>query len=180
MKLEKGMTHKSVILSVIILIILVSIFIYLVYNKVEKEKIETYQTDMLSIQGKAKVLSQESTVQKNEEILKGEKVENKLEDEKINELINQNIISKDEEFFSKYYLWNKEILNELGLQNISLENGFYIVNYETDEVIYSEGINIGEIVCYKLSELKEEKEKQEDKKKEDTKQENTEKNEVVE
>ena len=56
--------------------------------------------------------------------------------------------------FSKYYIIEKETLEEIGLQNINLKKGFYIVNYNTDEIIYSEGVKIGENTYYKLSELK--------------------------
>ena len=63
------------------------------------------------------------------------------------------IINQDEENFNKYYVWNKETLKEVGLENIKLTDGFYIVNYETDEVIYSEGIQVDDKTCYKLSEI---------------------------
>ena len=93
----------------------------------DREKIKTYQTDMLLVQGKVKVLSQESTMQKKEDILKGEKLTDKLEEEWVKELLEKQVINQDEENFSKYYIWNKDVLNDVGLQDIKLENSFYIV-----------------------------------------------------
>lgn len=153
MKSQKGMSHKMLIICIFALIVLTISIVYFINNQMKNEKIQTYETNMLLIQGKSKVLSQESTMQKNEEILKGEKLADKLEEEKVKELINKEVISEEEENFQKYYIWNKEVLNDVGLENIYLENGLYIVNYETDEIIYSEGITIKDKVYYKLSEI---------------------------
>lgn len=153
MKSQKGMSYKMLVICIFLLIVLVISVVYFLHNQVKSEKIKTYQTDMLLVQGKVKVLSQESTMQKQEDILKGEKLTDKLEEEWVKELLEKQIINQDEENFSKYYIWNKDILNDVGLQDIKLENGFYIVNYETDEVIYSEGINIDDKIYYKLSEI---------------------------
>lgn len=153
MKSEKAMSYKMLIICVLIISVLIITAGYFINNKVESEKITTYQTDMLLIQGKVKVLSQESTMQKNDEILKGEKLENKLDEEFVKRLLENQIINQGEENFNKYYVWNKETLKEVGLENIKLTDGFYIVNYETDEVIYSEGIQVDDKTCYKLSEI---------------------------
>ena len=153
MKSQKGMSYKMIVICIFILMVLVISIVYFLHNQVKNEKIKTYQTDMLLVQGKVKVLSQESTMQKKEDILKGEKLTDKLEEEWVKELLEKQVINQDEENFNKYYVWNKETLKEVGLENIKLTDGFYIVNYETDEVIYSEGIQIDDKTCYKLSEI---------------------------
>lgn len=153
MKSQKGMSYKMLVICIFILMVLVISIVYFLHNQLKNEKLTTYETDMLLVQGKVKVLSQESTMQKKEEILKGEKLTDKLEEEWVKELLEKQVIDQEEENFSKYYIWNKDILNDVGLEDIKLENGYYIVNYETDEVIYSEGINIDNKIYYKLSEI---------------------------
>lgn len=153
MKSQKGMSLKMLIICIFILVVLAITIAYFINSQIRNEKMQTYKTNMLLIQGKIKVLSQESTIQKKDEILKGEKLLDKLEEEKIKELLDKKVINQEEENFSKCYIWNQETLNEVGLSNIYLQDGCYIVNYETDEVIYSEGINIGNKVYYRLSEL---------------------------
>ena len=54
----------------------------------------------------------------------------------------------------EYYILNNENLKELGLENVTLDEGVYIVDYKTDEVIYSKGIvNEEGKLIYKLSEM---------------------------
>lgn len=158
MKNQKGMGQIMLIFWLIIIIISIIGIIYFALSGLSKEQIETYETDMLLIQGKVKVISQEAVLQKNEEHLKGIKLSDNIEDKKVKELIEKQVISEQEPNFTKYYILEKENLEEIGLTDINLKNGFYIVNYDTDEIIYSEGIRIGENTYYKLSELKQQKE----------------------
>ena len=155
MKNQNGMGHLMLIICIVIIILFIVGIINIINENVEKEKIETYQTDMLLIQGKVKVLSQEATIQKNEEILKGRKLADNLEDEQVKKLLENNIISQEETSFAKYYILEKSNLEEIGLKNIELKEGYYIVNYDTDEIIYSKGIKIGKETYYKLSQIEE-------------------------
>lgn len=155
MKSQKGMGHLMLIICIAIILALIVGIIYVVKETIEKEKLETYQTNMLLIQGKVKVISNEATIQKNEESLKGRKIEEVIEEEQIKSLLENNIISQEEENFSKYYILEQSHLEEMGLNNIKLKEGYFIVNYNTDEIIYSKGIKIGKDTYYKLSELKE-------------------------
>jgi len=161
MKSQKGMGHLMLIVCIIIIILAIGSILYFAKEKTEEEIVQTYKTDMLLIQGKIKVLSQESTIQKNEEILKGRKIEDCLEDAEIKTLLEKQIISQEEADFSKYYVLEKANLEEMGLNNIQLKEGYYIVNYDTDEIIYAKGIKIGDKIYYKLSELKQETGKEE-------------------
>ena len=158
MKSQKGMGHLMLIICIAIIIALILGVVYIVKENIEKEKIETYETNMLLIQGKVKVISNEATIQKSEEPLKGRKVEEAIEEEQIKSLLEKNIISQEEASFSKYYILEQEHLDEIGLNNIELKEGYFIVNYDTDEIIYSNGIKVGKDIYYKLSELKELKE----------------------
>lgn len=153
MKNQKGMGHLMLIICITIIILIVIGIIYILRENIQKEKLETYQTDMLLIQGKVKVISQEATIQKKEELLKGRKLSDSLEEKQVKKLLDNNIIAQEETSFSKYYILEQSHLEEMGLNNIKLQEGYYIVNYDTDEIIYSNGITIGEKTFYKLSEL---------------------------
>ena len=155
MKNQKGMGQIMLILCVIVIIAIIVGIIYFLTTKLQEEKKQNYETDMLLIQGRIKIIAQEATIQKKDELLKGRKLEENTEEEKIKKLLENNIISKEEENFSKYYILEKQTLEEMGLSNINLNNGYYIVNYETDEIIYSKVIKIEQNTYYKLSELKE-------------------------
>lgn len=160
MKSQKGMGHLMLIICIAIIMLFVVGIVYILRENIQKEKLETYQTDMLLIQGKVKVISQEATIQKNEELLKGRKLSDSLEEEQVKNLLENNIISQEETSFSKYYILEKSHLEEIGLNNINLEEGYYIVNYDTDEIVYSKGIKIGKETFYKLSELQNKNEEQ--------------------
>jgi len=153
MRSQKGMGHLMLIICIAIIILFIIGIIYIAMQSIEKEKIQTYQTDMLLIQGKVKVISQEATIQKNEEFLKGRKLSEALEEEQIKNLLENNIIAQEEKSFSKYYILEKTHLEEIGLNTIELKEGYYIVNYDTDEIIYSKGMKKGKETLYKLSEL---------------------------
>ena len=153
MKSQKGMGHLMLIICIAIILVFIIGIIYLVRETIKKEKVETYQTNMLLIQGKVKVISNEATIQKNEELLKGRKVTEAIEEEQIKKLLENNIISQEETSFSKYYILEQEHLDEIGLDNIKLKEVYFIVKYDTDEIIYSNGIKVGKDIYYKLSEL---------------------------
>ncbi len=153
MKSQNGMGHLATIICIIIIFSTIFGFIFYAKNKFEQENKQNYETDMLLIQGKIKVISQEVAIKKTEELIKGKKLEENLENEEIMKLIEKDIISQEDTDFSKYYYLEKNDLDEIGLPNIKLESGYYIVNYETYEVIYSKGIEIKDNIYYKLSEL---------------------------
>ena len=49
----------------------------------------------------------------------------------------------------------------MGLTDVKIRDGFYIVNYNTDEIIYAKGITIEDKTYYKLTEIKEANSKKE-------------------
>lgn len=113
---------------------------------------------MLLVQGKIKVIEQENEMNKEENPLKGLKVSENLEDEKVKSLIENKVISAEDENFDEYYIINSETLNELNLQD-NLKGEYYIVNYKTYEIIYSKGIEIEKEMHYTLTEILEHTEK---------------------
>ena len=62
--------------------------------------------------------------------------------------------SEQEENFDSYYILQEQDLQEMGLSGIYFKrDNFYIVNYKTLEIIWTQGIKIGGKEYYKLSEL---------------------------
>ena len=155
MKNEKGMSHITLIIVIILIAFLIFASIYFIRILNQKGKIAYFETNMLQIQGKVKILSEEDNMDKDTNKLKGRKIEENKDIEKVRQLINDGIISEEEEKFSRYYIIDNFDLEQMKLDNIYLDNGFYIVNYDTEEVIYSEGIEVDGDKYYKLSQLKE-------------------------
>lgn len=141
-------TGKSLIKFIIIIILLIGIIalgIQYFLKELENKQLETIHTDMLLIQAKAKIVFETYHVDKNNG-LQGEKVEEKAQ-------LGEYGITADE---TDYYVWNREILDNLGLKEVELEEGaFYIINYDTEEVIYSKGYETKDgTIYYKLTDIK--------------------------
>lgn len=149
MKNDSGLTNLGtliIICSIIIIIILAVRFINLQYMN---EEIETIKTNMLLVQGKAKIILEEKNALKSE--LKGINASEKREDENIKKILEANVIGEDN--IKDWYLFNEETLNEIGLDFVYTEEGVYIVNYSKQDVIYLLGANSDEKTIYKLSDL---------------------------
>ena len=152
MKKEKGMTHITLVIWILIIIVIGYLGINFILKETERGKVENLKTDMLLVQGKIKVIEQENEMNKEENPLKGLKVSENLEDEKIKSLIENKVINAEDENFDKYYIINSETLNELKLQD-NLKGEYYIVNYKTYEIIHSKGIEIEKEMHYNLTEI---------------------------
>lgn len=154
-KSEKGITLLVLVITIIVLLILAGVGITQVGDILEQVNKETICTDMLLIQAKSKVLNEKANFNKDETILKGQKISEVTNNEQINNLTSKGVIDTAEENYAKYYVWNKQVIEELklGLENIE-ENQIYIVNYATEEVIYPQGYKHTDgNTYYKLSEL---------------------------
>ena len=143
-------------IKIIIVILLISAGIYAVYRLAHKSyneaEFETIKTDMLSIQVQTETVAQKVEIKEKGAKYIGTKIDDKLEDEKVQNLINNNIIDVESKKSNLYCLDNSN-LEELGLSNIKVDS-FYIVDYKQNEVIYVDGIqnSNGETV-YKLSDM---------------------------
>lgn len=176
MKEQKGMGHITLFISMIIILMILGAIIYFAIFNIQETKIQNYETNMLLIKGKTKILSEESAIKNNEELLKGRKVSENLEDEQIKKMLEKEVISEEEENFSKYYILDDSNLEEMGLDSIKPNKGYYIVNYESGEIIYTEGVKINKELYYKLSDIKQ----KEDEKDNDNEISNKEENQVQE
>ena len=143
-------------IKIIIVILLIAAGIYAVYRLAHKSyneaEFETIKTDMLSIQVQTETVAQKVEIKEKGAKYIGTKIDDKLEDEKVQNLINNNIIDVESKKCNLYCL-DYSILEELGLSNIKVDS-FYIVDYKQNEVIYVDGIqnSNGETV-YKLSDM---------------------------
>ena len=148
-------------IKIIIVILLIAAGIYAVYRLAHKSyneaEFETIKTDMLSIQVQTETVAQKVEIEEKGAKYIGTKIDDKLEDEKVQNLINNNIINVESKKSNLYCLDNSN-LEELGLSNIKVDS-FYIVDYKQNEVIYVDGIqnSNGETV-YKLSDMKKKEE----------------------
>ena len=154
MKTRKGLLAAYTRITILILIIASSIYgIYkVVSNSYNREEFETIKTDLLLIQGKTEIITQKVEIKEKGSKYIGTQVKEKINDEKIQNLLNNKVIdleSKD----SNFYCLDNNNLKELGLENIQVDD-YFIVDYKKNDVIYVDGIqnNSGNIV-YKLSEM---------------------------
>lgn len=151
---KKKHTIKLVILISIFAVIITAIAISSKYinKKVNESKDDDIKTDMLVLQAKIKVIKGKSEVNKNTDNYLGIKVNESNNENIINLLKSINI--PDEELQS-YYILNNQDVELMGISEeiYNKEDSSYIVNYNSAEVIYKDGIFIDGVVKYKLSDL---------------------------
>lgn len=140
MKSEKGMTLITTAVLVIVIAALVFAVVYYARIAIAKEGLESLKTDMLLVQAKVKKIAGEYTLEQKEELLKGTKIEDMAENETIQNFLEKEIINTEEEN-KKYYVLDKQNLEELELEKVKLEeNSYYIVDYTSNEVYYTKGV----------------------------------------
>jgi hypothetical protein len=154
MKSQKGMSYITLIIILIILAFVIAIAIHFTKVMIENKRFETYETDMLQIQGKVKILQQEAIMNDDDGKLQGRKLEKYAEIEEIKKLIDNQIVLTEGDDYGKYYIVDNYDLKNMKLENIQIDEGLFIVNYNTEEVIYSEGVQKGEKTYYKLSDMR--------------------------
>lgn len=152
MKSQKGMSYIMMLLCIVAIIALIGGIIYFTQKKYEEEKLETLKTDLITLQGKIRILSQEVNMKKEGISYMGKSVAENLEEESVKKLINEGVITSENGEYKEYYILEGEDFKALGLENYNLSK--VIVNYTTCEIIYPEGFNINDKTYYTLSDLK--------------------------
>lgn len=147
---QKGITIISLMITVVVLIIITSATVYTGTSIIKKATLQTINTNMMLIKVKTKTIAEQAKFNKDTSNYKGTVISDITGNKDIDKLLNNNIIEDTQ----KHYLLSKEDLTSMGLDKIDIEKG-YIVNYETEEVIYVKGFENDGITYYKLSELKE-------------------------
>lgn len=152
LKKQNGMGYIQVILITILIILLVAGAVYFIRVNLNDRYIETIKTNMLLIQWKIKNYAGVKTVSGEEPAKIGTVVSEMQQDEIIAPILEKNVISKEE--YEKYYVLKDSDLAELGAEVTNEEDSYYIVNYETNEIIITKGCSYKKgKTLYKLSEI---------------------------
>ena len=141
--------------GIIFIILVIGIIIYgvLKYAKkeVDSEQFETIKTDMLLIEAKTSIVAQKVKIKEKDAKYIGNKIEND-ENEDIKKLEEQGIIELKKE--NNYYILDDNNLDELELSVRNQKQGNYIVEYNSNEIIYTSGIKDKDgNILYKLSDI---------------------------
>lgn len=155
MKSQKGLALTSTIFLVLIIAFIVFGVIYYVRLQATKEGLEDIKTDLLLVQAKVKKISSDYILEKKDEILVGTKLEDIKDEPTIQEFLTQNSINLEEKN-KKYYVLNKQNLEELGLTQVKLEeNAYYVVEYTDGEVYYTKGYELAGSSYYDIDNIEE-------------------------
>jgi len=157
MKKENGMSYITLVFWVVVIIAVVVVGTKIILKETENREVENLTTDMLLLQGKIKVIAQENEMNEEENPLIGRKLTENLEDEKVKNLIDNKVITEEGEALENYYIIDSETLKTLNLED-NLNGEYYIVNYETYEIIHSKGLELHNQIHYTLTELIEHRE----------------------
>lgn len=149
MKNEKGIALIGLV--IVVLLTAVVLFAGTNYLKeyVNNQKNEDIKANMLAIQTVITNVKNKHTVDETNNILVGTKLD--LENNETGYTISdefKNVLLSLEN--AELYILNTEELNNLGVKNIEVNNtAFYVVDYNSEEILYSLGVN----GVYKLSEM---------------------------
>lgn len=146
---EKGITLTTLVITIIVIAIIASVSVYVGTDIIKQANLQNINTNMMLIQAKVKTISEQAKFNKDTSNYKGKKLIEVVGNRKVDELVSNNIIEDQE----KYYLLSQDDLNEMGFEKIQIEDG-YIVNYDTNEIIYVKGFDANKQTYYKLSEMK--------------------------
>lgn len=149
MKNEKGIALIGLV--IVVLLTAVVLFAGTNYLKeyVSNQKNEDIKANMLAIQTVIINVKNKHTVDETNNILVGTKLdlENNETEYTISDEFKNVLISLEN---AELYILNTEELNNLGVKNIEVNNtAFYVVDYNSEEILYSLGVN----GVYKLSEM---------------------------
>lgn len=153
MKSQKGLTLAGTIFFVLIIAFIVFGVVYYVRMQTTKEELEDMKTDLLLVQAKVKKISSDYILEKKDEILIGTKLADLKDEPAIQEFLNQNSIDTEEED-KRYYAINQQNLNEMGLQQVKLEeNAYYVVEYTDGAVYYTKGYELAGSSYYDIDNI---------------------------
>ena len=146
-------TYIKLMIGIIIIVLVIVIGMGFIRKEYSAQMIKDIRTDMLLIQAKTKIVGEKVRIKENNANYIGTKVENESQDEVILKLKEKGILDFSVKE-NNYYILNKEDLEKLDLNSIKLNEGFFIVEYTSNEIIYSNGIqDKNGNVLYKLSDF---------------------------
>lgn len=148
-KNSKGITMVSLVITIILLMIITSVTVYTGTNIIKQVTLQNVNTDMMLIRAKVKTMEEQAKFNKDNSNYKGTPLINVLDNKKIDKLVEKEVV----EDITKYYLLSKDDLDSMGLEKVDIADG-YLVNYETEEIIYVRGLEKDNNIYYKLSDIK--------------------------
>lgn len=149
MKKEKGITMVALAITIVIILILVSVTMYYATPVIQNAQLQNLNTNMLLIQAKAKTVGENARFNNDSTQYIGQKLSEMELNEEISNLVSKGIIDTS----NNVYLLTQSDLAKMGLDNIDYDLG-YIVNYDSDEIIYVKGFEYKDNTYYRLSEMK--------------------------
>ncbi len=142
--------HEARIARTIITIILIAIvavcIVFHIKNIFEQHNHESIKSSMLQIQGACNLIQENVESKKENAVYIGTVLTNE-NDEIIDEFNNKGILTEEE--YPKFYVLHDQDLLDLKLNFDNEDHSYYLINYETQEVIITKGYE-GK---YKLSEM---------------------------
>lgn len=169
MKNSKGITLLSLVITVIILAILISITVYEGKEALDKTKVQSFMTDMLSIKSKVKGYSEEIDSQtwdksasekdsSKKELFSNYNIITYNESVKYNIFVDSEYVNTTKYSYT-YYTVTEQALTNMKLEGIKDEN-YKIVfakdsqgDYKSVDIIYVDGLRYKNNTYYTLSEL---------------------------
>lgn len=142
---EKGITMVTLVITVIVLIIITAIGVSTGSEIIKKANLQNINTNMMLIQAKVKTISEQAKFNKDTSNYKGTKVSEISGNEQIDKL---QITDKE-----NCYLLSQTDLDSMGLEKITIDEG-YVVNYNTNEVMYVKGFETEDTTYYNLTDMK--------------------------
>ncbi len=139
MKRGYGKIYGKILLIIVIIAAIICGAAYFFKNEYDDEQFETIKTDMLLIEAKTKMVAEKVKMKEKGVTYIGKKIKKTEENDDIKQLQEQGIINLKEKK-NKYYILEKNHLEELGLTTIKIEEGYYIVEYNSNEIIYTKGV----------------------------------------
>lgn len=153
MKQKSSMGYLRLIIAIVIICVVVVFGFNYVKKMIDNEQNKNFQADLLLIQAEVELIKGKHEMDKENNQLKGYQLTQLPENINLDEFYGKNIISAEE--YEKYYLFDSVVLEQSGLGDISNKyNGYFLVNYDSYEIIYTEGYeNENGLWCYKISDL---------------------------
>ncbi len=166
-KNESGITLAALVITTIVIMILAAVAVYEGRKIIKISKVQTLETNMLTIQSKTKAFAEEIEskiwVYKEDETEKDAKRNDEFENKGMqvaNSINSEALTQISNEIKSNYvaYTVTGDVLTNMGLKEINTETYIIIFkkdNYKLMDVIYPDGISYENTRYYTLSSIQE-------------------------
>lgn len=157
MKENKGITIIALIITVIVMLILVSVTTKIGTGQIEKTKLEDLKATMLLIKGRAQIAidkenfgedyNKDGMVKLTDEVALPEEIANNYDLTKLKTTLDK-LADK-----TNLYIWEQTAMDNNNIDVTITNTEFYVIDYNTREVYYSQGYKSGETTYYSLTDI---------------------------